>query len=685
MSDDRLPKELDCTNVAKEWRAWKSEFLMYMRATGKANGSESTKLATFLWLIGRQARDIYNTLFPNDGTENGILGEEIVVAPVGGENADQNQNVAVAVANQRTLKDVLLAFDGYCIPKKNTTMESFKFNNILQKERQPFAEFETEIRKQIQFCEFNCKCDCGKELKYEERMLKDRIIIGIHDKKLQLKLLDGKDEPLQKVIEMCKSYEAANENKVMLNTNIQPNVNSVAEQQPKETINAVTRRCYNCGNDFTANHLQICKARDINCRSCGRKGHFQRFCKSKGIKSESNNVYRKPNNNNNNINQKQQHSLNWEGTGNVVQIIDESANRLIKVDRIYRINSNNVGNHKRRWYKEYQIADQVVKFKLDTGSDVDCIPLKILKTLKVSLENKKENYSVFDYNGNKVNVFGTVELKCVDRKLKTEQSSHFIVVDDVCEPILGLESCERFGLVKRTDVSSVAWLSQTKEEFVQSNRDVFGGLGKFPGKFSINLKENSKPVLHYKKRIPQSLLNRLKLQLDKMAREGIISPVDYPTDWVNNLQIVEKPNSSELRICLDPKPLNECIKREHFLIPTIDDLTSGLANKRVFSVLDLKTGYWQMELDEASSDLTTFMTPFGRFKFVRVPFGLNFVPELFQREMIRMFGDIEGVIIYFDDMGICAENEKEHDRIMDKVMERARINNIKFNPDKIQY
>lgn len=126
------------------------------------------------------------------------------------------------------MKDVLKAFDGYCIPKKNTTMESFKFNNILQKRKQPFAEFETELRKQIQFCEFNSNCECGKVLKYDERMLKNRIIIGVHDEKLQLKLLDGKDEPLQKVIEMCKTYEAATANKVLLNTNSQPSVNSVA-------------------------------------------------------------------------------------------------------------------------------------------------------------------------------------------------------------------------------------------------------------------------------------------------------------------------------------------------------------------------------------------------------------------------------------------------------------------------
>lgn len=656
---------------------------MYMRATGKANGTESTKIATFLWLIGRQAREIYNTLFPNDGTENGILGEDIVMAPVQGENA------AVAVVNQRTLNDVLKAFDGYCIPKKNTTMESFKFNNILQKEKQPFAEFETELRKQIQFCDFNSKCECGKELKYEERMLKDRIIIGVEDKKLQLKLLDGKDEPLNKVIEMCKTYEAAKENKVMLNEKNQSSINSMVEQQPVETVNAVTRRCYNCGNDFNANHLQSCKAKDINCRSCGRKGHFQRFCKSKG--QQINNNGTKPENKianrklDNNNGKQQQHSIDWGSSGNFVQIIDGSANGAIKVDHIYRINSSNVVNHTKRWYKEYQIGNQVVKFKLDTGSDVDCIPVKILKKLKVGLENENEEYSVFDYNGNKVNVFGTVKLKCIDTKLKMEHVSHFIVVDDVCEPILGLESSERFGLVKRTDVSSVASLSQTREDFLENNCDVFEGLGKFPGTFSINMRENSKPVLHYKKRIPNSLWDKLKLQLDKMVRDGIISPVDYPTDWVNNLQIVEKPNSNELRICLDPKPLNECIRREHFLIPTIDDLTSGLAEKRVFSVLDLKSGYWQMELDEVSSDLTTFMTPFGRYKFNRVPFGLNFVPELFQREMFKMLGDIEGVIIYFDDVGICAKTEEEHDRIMERVLERARKYNIKFNPEKIQY
>lgn len=66
----------------------------------------------------------------------------------------------------------------------------------------------------------------------------------------------------------------------------------------------------------------------------------------------------------------------------------------------------------------------------------------------------------------------------------------------------------------------------------------------------------------------------------------------------------------------------------------------------IFTVLDLKSGFWQMELVQASSDLPTFMTPFGRFRWKRFPFGINSAPEMFQKKMVKIFGDIPGVEIY---------------------------------------
>ena len=175
-----------------------------------------------------------------------------------------------------------------------------------------------------------------------------------------------------------------------------------------------------------------------------------------------------------------------------------------------------------------------------------------------------------------------------------------------------------FGLITRLNrVKTVNEIPTNKTDFIKKHQDTFEGLGRFPGKCSIVLKENSMPTLLYRKRIPLALLDRIKEELKRMESANIITYVDCPTDWVSNMQVVEKANGT-LRICLDPKALNQCIKREHYLTqPTQQDLFGRLSGKRVFTVLDLSSGFWQMEL--ASSDLTTFMTPFGRFRWNRVP------------------------------------------------------------------
>ena len=77
--------------------------------------------------------------------------------------------------------------------------------------------------------------------------------------------------------------------------------------------------------------------------------------------------------------------------------------------------------------------------------------------------------------------------------------------------------------------------------------------------------------------------------------------------------IVKKPNGN-IRVCLDPKDLNKVLKRSHYPMPTIDDILPELSRAKVFSVFDVKTGFWHVELDEKSSKLTCFNTPFGRYR-----------------------------------------------------------------------
>lgn len=207
--DLRLPQPLDCADLAKEWPRWKQAFGIYLRANGKIAESEENKIAIFLWLIGPRGVEIFNTLYPDKASADHLFG-------VG--DAEFGDAVDVVVEEPReeqilTLAKVIASFDEYCLPRKNIAMEAFKFNTIAQKERQTFAEFETELRTQIQYCEFKCQ-QCQSS--YSDRMLRDRIIIGIQDKKLQLRLLDGRDDPLAKVVETCKVFEAASANKLIL-------------------------------------------------------------------------------------------------------------------------------------------------------------------------------------------------------------------------------------------------------------------------------------------------------------------------------------------------------------------------------------------------------------------------------------------------------------------------------------
>ena len=149
--------------------------------------------------------------------------------------------------------------------------------------------------------------------------------------------------------------------------------------------------------------------------------------------------------------------------------------------------------------------------------------------------------------------------------------------------------------------------------------DLFTGVGCLSGEHHIVIDPSVKPVIHAARRVPLALQPKLRQTLDELVKSGIIVKRDEPTDWVNSLLIVEKKDSS-LRLCLDPLDLNKAIKREHQMIPTVEDIVSKLHGKRLFSKVDLKDGFWNIKLDDESSKLCTFNTPFGRYSFCRLSF-----------------------------------------------------------------
>ena len=126
-----------------------------------------------------------------------------------------------------------------------------------------------------------------------------------------------------------------------------------------------------------------------------------------------------------------------------------------------------------------------------------------------------------------------------------------------------------------------------------------------------------------------------------MVKEGIIKKVKKPRSWVNSMVVVTKPNGS-IRICIDPRDLNKVVKRQHFPLLTVEEVVSRMPNAKVLSKIDYTSSFWQIELDDESSKLCTFNTPFGRYHYLRLPFGIKCASELYQSIMSEMIEDIEG-------------------------------------------
>ena len=143
------------------------------------------------------------------------------------------------------------------------------------------------------------------------------------------------------------------------------------------------------------------------------------------------------------------------------------------------------------------------------------------------------------------------------------------------------------------------------------------------------------------RRVPLALRPRLKTELDKLTQLGVITPVEEATPWVSQIVVTHK-KSGDLRVCLDPHELNKCILREHLTLPILEDVLHELRDAKVFSKADLASGYWHVKLDEESSLLTTFQTCFGRYRYLRLPFGINGSSEYFQLSPMLSCSDNRG-------------------------------------------
>ena len=165
-----------------------------------------------------------------------------------------------------------------------------------------------------------------------------------------------------------------------------------------------------------------------------------------------------------------------------------------------------------------------------------------------------------------------------------------------------------------------------------------------------------------------------------MEDAGVIVRVEQPTDWCAPMVVV--PKKDDVRICVDLTKLNESVRRERHEMPSVEYTLGQLSDARIFSKLDANSGFWQVPLADESALLTTFITPFGRFCFKRLPFGISSAPEHFQRRMSAILEGIDGVLCQMDDILIFGATQSQHDERIREVLKRLQKENVTLNSKK---
>jgi len=546
----------------------------------------------------------------------------------------------------RSVEEILQKFDEFAIGDVNETYERYVFHSRFQNEAETFESFLTALRSLIKTCRYCDNCI--------ESVLRDRIVLGIRDAQTQQLLLRERGLTLAKTIDICKTAEAATAQSKAYRAETVNKVQTTKQKPHKRTalMRTNVQPCKFCGTQ----HVLVkekCPAWGKTCKSCFKRNHFAKMCHQTG---------------------KGKAFSTSQGQMKQVHGVDETDSE----DSAEWVNALHSQQCDRNVKCEMLIAAKSVTFQIDTGASVNLLPERsVPKTSTISPTSKQLTM----WNGTKLLPVGVCRVRLKNPRNRKNYSVEFVVVKENLMPLIGLSAAQQMRLVtiNEHNLHRVATV-MLSDDFA----DVFDkDIGTLQGEVNLQTDETVIPTVMPARRIPIAVRPKLEEELNRLVKLGVIAPVEEPTPWVNQIVIAEK-KSGELRICLDPRELNKALMRERFTLPVLDDVLHELKDSRVFTKADLSQGYWHVVLDRESSLLTTFQTCFGRYRFLRLPFGTSVSSEIFQKKLLEALDGLENVLCIADDVIVHSKNDEEHDRHLKNFFLRCREKGIKLNKEKLQ-
>lgn len=348
----------------------------------------------------------------------------------------------------------------------------------------------------------------------------------------------------------------------------------------------------------------------------------------------------------------------------------------------------------KKWFVTLRLHNKQQQCQLDSGATCNVMSYKDKINLAPDTHLLPSDTRLKLYSGELMSSMGTFETECVIRGRK--HKLEFEIVKTSQHPLLSGSTCERLGLMQFTvpnDLHIVDHVQHgplSKEQLLSRYDDVFNmPVESVPGEVHFEVDESITPVQCAPRNVPIAMKVAVKAQLDKYEADGHMTSVTEPTDWISNMVIVKK--TEKLRVCIDPKHLNQALKRSHYIMPTLEDVLYKLPKARIFTLVDARDAFLQCKLDEESSFMTTFWTPWGRKRWLKLPFGVSVAPEVYQRKQHELLAGLKGIEPIADDVLIVGcgdtdeEAERDHDVKLLALMERCRSVKLRLGLKKLQF
>ena len=588
-----------------------------------------------------------------------------------------------------TFSDTIKALKTYYDGGRNKSLCNYEFNKLAQEEEESFDAFHIRVSRKADQCDFKCSHD---DCTVPDTLIRDRIVFGTRNDEIRKNALKNQWK-LEDLVKQGRALESAVQGAQQIKEEIsednttrrvkkpgkysRKNKKRTEPTQATKQKETAKKRCNTCSSP-TCKGGKKCIGSTKQCFDCLEMGHFRGAACCKGKKS-------------NRLHPEETSSESDDYSSDSSEEDTKKgkkARRITKcVTYVNRMQSKKTRKTSKtpRYEVDVAINGQIIKAFADTGADISVMSKKQAKILGLKLNKTKM----------KIKPYGSRPVQCKGSYIGTIMHGENVVnaciyvVKQEVETLLSGRVCEELGIIKfdpqptvyRTEATGDkdAHKARLTRTFPKVFEDRVGRMKGYQVKLYID--DNVAPIAERRRPTPFHLREKQIRELNKMEAEGLIEEHHGPAPWISNTVLTPKPDGGT-RVTVDMRNVNKAIQSTNIPIPRVEEIKSELAGCKVFSKLDFKSAFHQLEIEEASRYLTVFHGNDRLMRYRVLTMGCTPASGELTKALQPLFEDMKEVHVIHDDIIIATSNEARHKEVLNQALQIIEDAGMTLNANK---